>query len=358
MPGRGKLGLPGPGWGLGGMGWVMVPTLLLLLLDESKLTTLPLFWGVAEWAEDSWLPKSLSFGNLLVLSSWVWMRAAGRERVRGRQAEGGHAQVGFAASVLTSNRWVYKQLCALADTPDPMGDKHFIIQIISSLRVGAGRERRRNQMNPEDLHMHHLMAPLAKWIIHQLWGWMEQTQPLGLMTLTQAFSWKETHPSQLALHWSRQRSWSTKPFWVSFLFIFWERIWTTYAILPWPTDISGSKWQTCFPLSCTCPLSPPFSPHQTCAPCIIILSTGRLFPFPSMSPDGSKCVQVLLGKTGRSVPAGFGFHTKESVFMAGPAHLVLLCRQGQRGHDLRRRELGRGACKEKMGHWEEVHKSE
>lgn len=46
MPGRG--GLPGPGRVLGGKGWVTVSTLPLLLLDESRLTTWPLFWAVAE----------------------------------------------------------------------------------------------------------------------------------------------------------------------------------------------------------------------------------------------------------------------------------------------------------------------
>lgn len=86
MPGWGGLALPGPGRRRGGMGCVTTSTLPLLLLDESKPATWPLFWGVTEWAEDHWLLRSLSFGGLLVLPSWVWIRAAGRGRnVRGPQ---------------------------------------------------------------------------------------------------------------------------------------------------------------------------------------------------------------------------------------------------------------------------------
>ena len=51
-----------------------------------------------------------------MVSSWVWMRAAGRGRARER-----HTQVGVTASILTSPQ-VDLELCALADTPSQMGD--------------------------------------------------------------------------------------------------------------------------------------------------------------------------------------------------------------------------------------------
>lgn len=79
-PGRSELGALSPGLGLWGMDCATVSILPLLLLPESKWATLPLFWGVPEYAEDSWLVRSLSLGSFLVLSSWVWIRAAGRGR--------------------------------------------------------------------------------------------------------------------------------------------------------------------------------------------------------------------------------------------------------------------------------------
>lgn len=112
MPGRGGLALPGPGRRLGGVGWVTVSTLPLLLLDESKLATWPLFWGVAERAEDRWLLRSLSFGGLLVLPSWVWIRAAGRGR--------GVRWVGGTSRVVASDGSVYTQPWAWAETRDPL----------------------------------------------------------------------------------------------------------------------------------------------------------------------------------------------------------------------------------------------
>jgi len=82
-------------------------------------------------------------------------------------------------------------------------------------------------------------------------------------------------------------------------------------------------------------------------PYIFILSTGMFFPSPWISLDGSKCVQELLGKTGRGEPIGLGFLTGKSVFMAGPAHLTLFYRwktqrppQGHGGHDPRGRDRG------------------
>jgi hypothetical protein len=53
------------------MGRVMASVRLLLLLSELKWTALPLFWGVTMRTEDSGLERSLSFGSLLMLSSWV-----------------------------------------------------------------------------------------------------------------------------------------------------------------------------------------------------------------------------------------------------------------------------------------------
>lgn len=96
-PGRVALGLRGPGGGLWGGGWGAVSALPLLLLDESTLSAWPLFWGVPEWVRDSWLPRSGSLGSLLALSSWVWIRAAGRGRVERRWPEGWGAHSGGLA---------------------------------------------------------------------------------------------------------------------------------------------------------------------------------------------------------------------------------------------------------------------
>lgn len=68
-PGRGEQGPLDPCPGLWGRDLVTVSILRLLLLRESKLTMVPLFWGVAKYAEDSWLMRSPSFRSLLVLSS-------------------------------------------------------------------------------------------------------------------------------------------------------------------------------------------------------------------------------------------------------------------------------------------------
>lgn len=76
-PGRGEQRPLDPCPGLWGRDLVTVSILRLLLLNESKLTMLPLFWAVAMYADDSWLMRSPSFRSLLVLSSWVWIRAAG-----------------------------------------------------------------------------------------------------------------------------------------------------------------------------------------------------------------------------------------------------------------------------------------
>lgn len=136
-PGRAELGLPGRG--LWGVGWVTVSAPPLLLLAEWKLPTGPLLCSVTGRVKDSWLPSSLSFGSLLVPSSWVWIRAAGRGRAVRGELRGAFRGVS-CNSITTSHSWVCRQVqIHLNRGQQTCGD---------SQKAGAGRERGRDPTTP------------------------------------------------------------------------------------------------------------------------------------------------------------------------------------------------------------------
>lgn len=63
-----------------------------LLLGESTLTAWPLSWGVPKGVRGGWLLGSPSWGSLVGPSSWVWIRAAGKEAVSSELGGGGRGE--------------------------------------------------------------------------------------------------------------------------------------------------------------------------------------------------------------------------------------------------------------------------